>query len=98
MLLEAFKANTDAGYVIVPVIVPHNGYISYNFTGMTASEVRAWQIACALPQVRRAHPATADGYLSLIQNLGIRAALSGSDAAHALRAEYHSKPLSRRIK
>lgn len=98
MLLEAFKARTDTGYVIVPRIVTHTGYISYDFTGMAPAEIGVWKIAVTIPQVRRARPETADEYLSVLQSLGIRAALAGTDASHAIRAEYHATPLSRRLK
>lgn len=98
MLLESFKANVDDGYVIVPGIVPHTGYISYDFKGMTRDEINAWKFAITIPQVRKAHPVTRKGYLDVLQELGIRAALAGSDACRAIRAEYHSTPLSRRLK
>lgn len=98
MLLESFKANVDGGYVIVPGIVPHMGYISYDFNGMTPDEISAWKFAVTIPQVRRAHPVTAEDYLSVLQGLGVRAALAGTAASHAIRAEYDAKPLSRRMK
>lgn len=98
MLLESFKANVDDGYVIVPGIVPHSGYISYDFKGMTPDEINAWKFAVTIPQVRRARPATAEDYLSVLQGLGVRAALAGTDASHAIREEYNVKPLSRRMK
>lgn len=98
MLLESFMANVDEGYVIVPRLVARTGYITYDFRGMTPAEIGAWKIAITIPQVRRAHPDTAAGYLSILQSLGIRSALSRTAASLGIRAEYNSKPLSRRLK
>ena len=98
MLLESFKANTDAGYVLVPYVISHHGYLSYNFAGMTPAEIEVWKLAVTIPQVRKAHPETSADYLRILQNLGIRAVLAAADSCPAIRAEYHSKPLSRRMK
>lgn len=98
MLLESFKAGSDSGYLIVPKIVEHTGYISYSFSGMSSAEVAAWQKAVTIPEVRRLKPLTAEDYLKALQTLGIRCALSGTEACRILRAEYHSQPLSRRTK
>ena len=98
MLLESFKASSDAGYVIVPRTESHTGYISYNYTGMMPAEVSAWKNAITIPEVRRAHPTTGEDYIRVLQQLGIRCALAGTEACHVLRAEYHSTPLYRRIK
>ena len=99
MLLEAFIANSDTGYVIVPRMKKNpSGFIVYDFTGMTPDEVEAWKLVITIPQVLRAHPLTSEEYLSAIQNLGMRSALAGTEASHAVRAEYNATPLSRRLK
>lgn len=98
MLLESFKAGSDSGYVIVPAIVEHPGYISYDYSGMAPAEVSAWKNAVTIPEVRRMRPLTAEDYLKALQSLGIRCALAGTEACRVLRMEYHAQPLSRRIK
>lgn len=98
MLLESFKASSDAGYVIVPGIESHTGYISYNYAGMTPAEASAWKNVITIPEVRRARPTTGEDYIRVLQQLGIRCAKAGTEACHVLRAEYHSTPLYRRTK
>lgn len=98
MLLESFKASSDAGYVIIPRIVSYPGYIAYNYAGMPHSEISAWKQALSIPEVRHAAPNTEEGYLKILQGLGIRCAIYGTDACRALRKEYNSTPLYRRIK
>ena len=98
MLLESLKANSSSGYIIVPRMIPHEGYISYNYAGMTREEISAWKEALTVPEVRRAHPTTGEGYVRILQGLGLRCALAGTGVALALRAEYNSIPLFRRLK
>lgn len=98
MLLESLKANSSSGYIIVPRMIPHEGYISYNYAGMTQGEISAWKEALTVPEVRRARPTTGEGYMHVLQRLGLRCALAGTDAALALRDEYNSTPLFRRLK
>jgi hypothetical protein len=98
MLLETFKAVSDSGYVIIPVIVVHVGYISYDYSGMEPAEVSAWKDVITIPEVRRMRSFTADDYQKTLQSLGIRCALVGTVGCRVLRAKYHSQPLSRRIK
>ena len=98
MLLESFKANSDAGYIIIPRMVSHSGYIAYKYAGMSVAEVAAWKQAISIPEVRHAAPTTEEGYLRILQSLGIRCAIHRTDACRALRREYNSTPLYRRIK
>lgn len=98
MLLESLKANSSSGYIIVPRIIPHEGYISYNYAGMTPAEISAWKEVLTVPEVRRSHPTTGEGYMCALQRLGLRCALAGTGAALDLRAEYNSTPLFRRLK
>ena len=98
MLLESLRANSSSGYIIVPRMIPHKGYISDNYAGMTREEIAAWKEAITVPEVRRAHPTTGEGYMRVLQGLGIRCALSGTGEDLALRAEYNSIPLHRRLK
>lgn len=96
MLLEAFCAT--AQYVIVPRMKSNTCYATYDFLGMSAEEVGAWKLAITIPQVRKAHAITPEAYLDTLQGLGIRAAISGTDACYALREEYNLKPTLRRMK
>lgn len=96
MLLEAFCA--VARYVIVPGMRQTACYATYDFSGMSADEVGTWKLAITVPQIRKAHATTPAEYLAALQDLGIRAALSGTDASAALRIEYNSKPMLRRLK
>lgn len=98
MLLASFKANSDSGYVIIPRIASHTGYISYNYAGMTPAEVSAWKNAITVPEVRRSHPRNAEDYQKVLQGLGIRCTMAGTEACRILRAEYHSTPFHRRTK
>ena len=98
MLLESFKASSDGGYVIIPLMVAHDGYISYKYGGMMQAKVSAWKQAITIPEVRHAAPTTSEGYLKILQALGIRCAIHRTDACTALRKEYKSIPLHRRIK
>lgn len=98
MLLESLKANSSSGYIIVPRMIPHEGYLTYNYAGMTREEISAWKEALTVPEVRRAHPMTGEGYVRVLQGLGLRCALAGTGVALALRAEYNSTPLFRRLK
>lgn len=98
MLLEALKARSDNGYVIVPGVVSHTGYISYDYSGLTPAEVSVWKEVITIPEVRKMKPFTSKDYLKVLQSLGIRCALAGTEACHVLRAEYHHNPLSRRTK
>jgi len=98
MLLESLKANSSSGYIIVPRMIPHKGYLAYNYAGMTREEISAWKEVLTVPEVRRAHPTTGEEYVRVLQRLGLRCALAGTGAAPALRAEYNSTPLFRRLK
>jgi hypothetical protein len=98
MLLESLKANSSSGYIVVPRMIPHEGYITYNYAGMTREEISAWKETLTVPEVRRASPTTGEGYIRVLQGLGLRCALAGTGAALALRAEYNSIPLFRRLK
>ena len=98
MLLESFKANSDSGYVIVPIIKEHSGYLAFIYKGMCAAEIAAWKSIITVPEVRAAHAHTEEDYLKVIQALGIRSAISGTDACRILRQEYHSTPLYRRLR
>lgn len=98
MLLESFKAGSDAGYVIIPGMSERIGYVQYNYAGMTAREVSAWKHAITIPEVRRSHPETPDAYIKVLQGLGIRCAVAGTEACTALRQEYNAIPLHRREK
>lgn len=96
MLFEAFCA--VARYVIVPGMRQNACYATYDFSGMTRAEIDVWRLATTVPRIRKAHAATPAAYLAALQDLGIRAALSGTDACVALRIEYNSKPMLRRLK
>lgn len=96
MLLETFKASRDSEYVIIPGFVPYAGYISYDYSGMIPSEVSTWKNTITVLEVRRAHPNNAEDYKKVLQELGIRCALAGTEACRIMRAKYHSTPFYRR--
>ena len=98
MLLESFKAGSDAGYVLIPRMVPRTGYIAYNYAGMAPDEIQAWKNVVTVPEVKRARPATEESYMKVLQALGIRCAVAGTESSHALRAEFNAIPLHRRLK
>lgn len=98
MLLESFKASSDAGYVIVPGMSARTGYLQFDYRGMTEEEVAAWKYAITIPEVRRSHATTPDAYMKVLQGLGIRCAPKGSEGCQSLRKEFNSTPLYRREK